>query len=117
MPEPEQTGAVAVQERDVEAIAPADFRSPRGDSMPDAAVDPEQKCPYLAGRPPHGSYHLWPSGINVCYARKTGDKPYGHADKETQQSQCFCGAALYGRCADYQGAATRGVPLPVFNGT
>ena len=24
-----------------------------------------QKCPYLAGRPPCGSHHLFPSGANV----------------------------------------------------
>src|SRR5712691_3814599 len=51
---------------------------------------PRAKCPYLAGRPPHGSHHLWPSGLNVCYARPREDKPYGGVSKETQAARCFC---------------------------
>jgi hypothetical protein len=114
---PEQPGSVALKESEVKSKVPADLWKGDEDEMPIATARPEQKCPYLAGRPPHGSYHLWPSGINVCYARGTDDKPYGQAIKETQQSQCFCGATVYERCADYQAAQSRGVPLPIFAGT
>src|SRR4051794_22337354 len=113
---PEPTGSTVLKERDIAPSVPTDLWKGDEDPMPIATVRPEQKCPYLAGRPPHGSYHLWPSGINVCYARGSDDKPYGQAIKETQQSQCFCGPGVYERCGDYQTAQTRGVPLPVFDG-
>jgi hypothetical protein len=80
-------------------------------------IQPEQKCPYLAGRPPHGSYHLWPSGVNVCHARGSDGRAYGHASKETQHSRCFRGAGIYEGCEDFERAQTLGVALPMFEGT
>ena len=77
---------------------------------------PPLKCPYLAGRPPHGSFHLWPSGVNVCYARPREEKPYGHVNKETQAARCFCGTEPFERCPDYERAGTNGIALPVFDG-
>ncbi len=112
-----ETGSVAVQER--EADARPGTPVPERPDAPLVGVDvlPDQKCPYLAGRPPHGSYHLWPSGVNVCYARGEGEKPYGHMGKETQRSRCFCGPEVFEQCADYERAQTGGVALPVFDGT
>src|ERR1043166_7539924 len=34
------------------------------------------KCPYLAGRPPCGTHHLFPSRVNVCWAERSQAKPY-----------------------------------------
>src|SRR5687767_6973010 len=79
---PEQTGSVAVQDRETER--PTVLRPEGANAVPPLEIHPEQKCPYLAGRPPHGSYHLWPSGVNVCYARGADGRTYGHASKETQ---------------------------------
>jgi hypothetical protein len=113
---PEQTGSVAVQDRETEAPSPR--LHPEGpDTSPTLEIRPEQKCPYLAGRPPHGSYHLWPSGVNVCYARGANEKTYGHASKETQHSRCFSGVEGYESCGDFQGAQARGIALPIFEGT
>jgi hypothetical protein len=75
-----------------------------------------RKCSYLAGRPPHGSYHMWPSGVNVCYARPREEKPYGPVSKETQTSRCLCGSEVYEECADFASARERGLELPVFGG-
>jgi hypothetical protein len=74
------------------------------------------QCPYLAGRPPHGSHHQWPSGLNVCYARPREQKPYGHASKETQAARCFSGTEPFDRCPDYERAQAGGIALPVFDG-
>jgi hypothetical protein len=74
------------------------------------------RCPYLAGRPPHGSYHLWPSRVNVCYARPREEKPYGYVDKETQAARCFCGKEPFERCPDYERARADAIALPIFDG-
>jgi len=74
------------------------------------------KCPYLAGRPPHGSHHVWPSGVNVCYARPREEKPYGQVSKETQAARCFCGTEPFERCPDFERAHAREIALPVFAG-
>lgn len=112
---PEQTGSVAVQDRETER--PTLLRPEGPNATPPMDIHPEQKCPYLAGRPPHGSYHLWPSGVNVCYARGVDGRAYGHTGKETQHSQCFCGAEAYEGCDDFQRAQELGTALPVFEGT
>jgi hypothetical protein len=114
---PEQTGSVAVEEREAARPAAPVHEEAGGDPMAVVSVHPDQKCPYLAGRPPHGSHHLWPSGVNVCYARGSDNKAYGPASKETQQRQCFGGGAVFERCADYERAQARGVALPMFDGS
>src|SRR5437762_1611060 len=73
---------------------------------------PRLKCPYLAGRPPHGSHHLWPSGVNVCYARPREEKSYGQVSKETQAARCFCGTEPFEHCPDYERARAREIALP-----
>jgi hypothetical protein len=83
--------------------------------MPDQTDSAQQKCPYLAGRPPHGSYHLSPSGANVCFARASEEKPYGRVSKETQATRCFGGDG-YERCTDFASASERHLELPVFAG-
>jgi hypothetical protein len=72
------------------------------------------KCPYLAGRPPHGTYKLWPSSINVCYGRPQGGKTYGQVSKETQERYCFAGEGTFCRCADYERALSASVAPPQF---
>jgi len=84
--------------------------------MPDQSATPQQKCPYLAGRPPHGSHHTWPSGVNVCFARLSEEKPYGRVSKETQATRCFCGDPVFERCADFERARERNLELPLFDG-
>src|SRR5438067_989428 len=74
------------------------------------------KCPYLAGRPPHGTYHMWPSGVNVCYARTAGDEPFGGVGKDTQDGRCFCAAEVYEQCPDFEQARAQNIALPVFAG-
>jgi hypothetical protein len=74
----------------------------------------EGKCPYLAGRPPHGTYKLWPSSINVCYARPQDGKTYGHVSKETQEKSCFSGESIYCECTHYQSALTAALAAPEF---
>jgi len=76
----------------------------------------QQKCPYLAGRPPHGSHHMGPSAVNLCYARSSEEKPYGAVSKETQATRCFCGDEVYGRCPDFESARVRELELPIFDG-
>jgi hypothetical protein len=72
------------------------------------------KCPYLAGRPPHGTYKLWPSSINVCYGRPGDEKRYGHVGKDTQERQCFGGEGVYCECSHYQNALATSVAAPEF---
>jgi hypothetical protein len=74
----------------------------------------EQKCPYLAGRPPHGTFKLWPSSINVCYGRRQEGKTYGHVSKETQEQRCFGGNEVYCRCPDYEQALAAALAPPKF---
>jgi hypothetical protein len=78
------------------------------------AEQADGKCPYLAGRPPHGTYKLWPSSINVCYGRPHGGKTYGHVSKETQGGRCFAGASAFCDCPDYQQALAVSLPAPEF---
>jgi len=84
------------------------------DTMPDQTNAPQQKCPYLAGRPPHGSLHLWPSGINVCFAQANEEQPYGRVSKEVQAARCFRSDTVYGCCPDFESARERNLELPVF---
>jgi hypothetical protein len=74
----------------------------------------EGKCPYLAGRPPHGTYKLWPSSINVCFGRPQDGKVYGHVSKETQERQCFGGEGLFCACSSYQHAQSHSITPPEF---
>ena len=76
----------------------------------------QQKCPYLAGRPPHGSHHMGPSAVNLCYARSSEEKPYGAVSKETQAARCFCGDTVYEHCPDFESARERKLEPPVFSG-
>jgi hypothetical protein len=110
----EPASSVALQDRPAETAPSAPPKAVAATAAPGAEIPLDRKCPYLAGRPPHGSYHLCPSGANVCYARATGEKPYGRASKETQESRCFCGEQRFGCCPDYEQARARGVPLPIF---
>jgi hypothetical protein len=72
------------------------------------------KCPYLAGRPPHGTYKLWPSSINVCYGRLSEGKSYGPVSKNIQERQCFGGEGIYCECDDYQKALAISIAPPEF---
>jgi hypothetical protein len=72
----------------------------------------EAKCPYLAGRPPHGTYKLCPSHLNVCYARAQGNKSYGQVSKETQTLICFGGGDVHRQCPDLQRAEAASVMPP-----
>jgi hypothetical protein len=125
MPEQSQTASRS----SVGTLAPARL-TPEGTGTADRA-DPENadrapehgpetpfrlQCPYLAGRPPHGSHHQWPSGVNVCYARPREQKPYGHMSKETQAARCFSGTEPFDRCPDYERAQASGIALPMFDG-
>src|SRR5262249_40370310 len=94
-------------------------RPPDGDSpLPGRASAGEialrPRCPYLSGRPPHGSFHLAPSGVNVCYAQPRQEKPYSHVSKETQAARCFGGTEPFERCPDYEHAHIQEIPLPIF---
>jgi hypothetical protein len=86
------------------------------DEAPSPPGNQARKCPFLAGRPPHGSHHMWPSGVNVCYARPREAKPYGPVSKETQTARCLCGSDAYEGCSDFASARERGLELPVFGG-
>ena len=57
-----------------------------------------RKCPYLAGRPPCGTHHLFPSGANVCWARTGDAKPYLGVSREAQDRHCFGGPEGQDRC-------------------
>src|SRR4051794_20032431 len=81
----------------------------RGESSTDRAPQPRedpriegfQKCPYLAGRPPCGTHHMFPSGANVCYACPGESKPYRSQSRETQALHCFGGAEGLAGCEHY----------------
>ena|SRR5438105_2984523 len=72
------------------------------------------KCPYLAGRPPHGTYKLCPSNLNVCYGRAQDSKRYSQVSKETQAQHCFGGDVNFGQCPDYQRAEATAIAPPDF---
>jgi hypothetical protein len=91
--------------------------SPRGDSEAPGAGLPMagfQKCPYLAGRPPCGTHHMFPSGTNVCWANPREEKPYRGISRETQADRCFGGAEGLADCELYQQALAEALPLPRF---
>lgn len=73
-----------------------------------------QKCPYLAGRPPCGTHHMFPSGTNVCWASPRAEKPYGAVSRETQAEHCFGSAEEMAGCERYQQALAEGLPQPRF---
>ena len=73
-----------------------------------------QKCPYLAGRPPCGTHHLFPSGTNVCWASPREEKPYRAISRETQAERCFGGSEGLAGCDRYQQALAEALPLPRF---
>src|SRR5712692_10405295 len=75
-----------------------------------------RKCPYLAGRPPCGSHHLFPSGANVCWAAAGEAKPYHAISRDTQDRHCFGGGGPGGQdgCGRYRKAVAAGLPLPQF---
>jgi hypothetical protein len=75
------------------------------------------KCPYLAGRPPCGTHHLFPSGTNVCWADRGEDKPYRTVSRDTQAEYCFNGPNGLQGCERYQRAAAQSLPLPQFERT
>ena len=105
---PGGTGAGTARQTSADDPGPGDL------STPETAL--RLKCPYLAGRPPHGSHHLWPSGVNVCYARPREEKPYSQVSKETQAARCFCGTEPFERCPDFERARAREIALPLFGG-
>jgi hypothetical protein len=120
---PETIAPTALEERPATAAPPADASLLTLDTGADTIQKPQHrpaaipKCPYLAGRPPHGTYHMWPSGVNVCHARSVGDEPFGHVSKDTQDSRCFCAAEVFEQCPDFQSARSRNISLPVFGGS
>jgi hypothetical protein len=74
-----------------------------------------RKCPYLAGRPPCGTHHLFPSGANVCWATtREGGKPYLGIERELQDRHCFGGPEGQDSCECYRSAVAASVPLPRF---
>src|SRR5436309_6264045 len=73
-----------------------------------------QKCPYLAGRPPCGTHHMFPSGTNVCWASRSEEKPYRGVSHDTQESRCFAGPEGQAGCERYQRAVAQALPLPRF---
>jgi hypothetical protein len=88
-----------------------------GDPQPreDPRIAGFQKCPYLAGRPPCGTHHMFPSGANVCYACPSERKPYRSQTRETQELHCFGGAEGVAACEQYQRAVAEALPLPRFD--
>jgi hypothetical protein len=73
-----------------------------------------RKCPYLAGRPPCGTHHLFPSGANVCWAKAGDAKSYLGISREAQDRHCFGGPEGQDSCEQYRAAVDGGVPLPQF---
>jgi hypothetical protein len=73
-----------------------------------------QKCAYLAGRPPCGTHHLFPSGTNVCWAAPGEGKPYRTISLDTQSAHCFGGPDGLRRCDRYRQAEADARPLPHF---
>src|SRR5438132_2655060 len=92
-------------------------RAERSPASP-AAVKPPiadiPKCPYLAGRPPCGSHHLFPSGTNVCWADPGAEKPYRAISRNTQATHCFGGPDGQLGCDRYRQAVEVARPLPHF---
>jgi hypothetical protein len=74
----------------------------------------QAKCPYLAGRPPCGTHHLFPSGTNVCWADTGDNKPYRTVSRDTQATHCFNGPDGLRGCERYQRAIAAALPLPQF---
>lgn len=83
-----------------------------GDARP--LVEGIQKCPYLAGRPPCGTHHLFPSGTNVCWAGPGEEKPYRTISRETQRDHCFGEPDGPRACDRYRRAVADALPLPHF---
>lgn len=81
---------------------------------PRPLVEGFQKCPYLAGRPPCGTHHLFPSGTNVCWAEPVDGKPYQGISRETQRDRCFGGPEGPEACDRYRQAVTAARPQPRF---
>jgi hypothetical protein len=73
-----------------------------------------QQCPYLAGRPPCGTHHLFPSGTNVCWADPGEEKPYRAISRDTQSAHCFGGSDGPRGCDRYRQAVANVRPLPHF---
>ena len=92
-------------------------RAERSPASP-AAVKPPiadiPKCPYLAGRPPCGTHHLFPSGTNVCWADPGKAKPYRAISRETQRAHCFGGPDGPCGCDRYRRAVAEKRLLPQF---
>ena len=74
-----------------------------------------QKCPYLAGRPPCGTHHLYPSGTNVCWADPGAEKPYRAISRDTQSAHCFGGSDGLSGCDRYRQAVAHARLLPHFD--
>src|SRR5713226_5139071 len=74
------------------------------------------KCPYLAGRPPCGTHHLFPSGTNVCWADPGKAKPYRAISRETQRAHCFGGPDGPRGCDRYRRAVAEKRLRPQFEG-
>jgi hypothetical protein len=81
----------------------------------DPRIEGFQKCPYLAGRPPCGTHHMFPSGANVCYACPSENKPYRSQSRQTQELHCFGGTEGVAGCEPYQRAVAEALPLPRFD--
>jgi hypothetical protein len=73
-----------------------------------------QKCPYLAGRPPCGTHHLFPSGANVCWAEASEGKPYRSISRDTQELRCFGASEGQDGCERYRRALDQLLPPPQF---
>lgn len=111
-------------EREIQAVTiPAGGQSERPEAMMGGGEGGEagflqstglQKCPYLAGRPPCGTFHLFPSGTNVCWADPSEEKPYRAISRSTQDAHCFAGPEGQRSCPRYQQAEAQSLPLPQF---
>jgi hypothetical protein len=110
----EREGKSAVGEGGASDRATARKRSSPGDGEAGLPMAGFQKCPYLAGRPPCGTHHLFPSGTNVCWASPREEKPYRPVSREMQADRCFAGAEGLAVCERYQQALAEALPLPRF---
>src|SRR5438034_8599604 len=101
-----------------QSAASREARRAERSPAPPAAVKPPiadiPKCPYLAGRPPCGTHHMFPSGTNVCWAEPGEDKPYRAISREIQDLHCFAGTEAQAGCARYQRAVAEALSLPRF---
>jgi hypothetical protein len=109
-----EEGAASGRPGGMSASPAGELGAAKGGRAADPAVAGFQKCPYLAGRPPCGSHHMFPSGTNVCWAGPDDEKPYRGVSRDTQAEHCFGGPEGLAGCSRYQHAVAQALPLPRF---